>query len=76
MVFLDVQFDVSPCLGSWSDSLILSVPIKSGNKKKKEINNPKVLTTKICMMIGFPSGGMKGLSGGGGGGRITKSLET
>jgi hypothetical protein len=34
-----------------------------------------MLTTKICMMIGFPSGGMKGLSGGGGG-RMTKSLET
>lgn len=35
-----------------------------------------MLTTKICMMIGFPSGGMKSLSGGGGGGRMTKSLET
>jgi hypothetical protein len=38
MVFLDVQFDVSPCLGSWSDSLILSVSIKSGSKKKKKKN--------------------------------------
>ena len=27
MIFLDVQFDVSPCLGSWYDFLIPSIPI-------------------------------------------------